>query len=145
MKRDVNLILTVLLISILAGCGGRSEQTSPSDSSMSNYIPNFSETTDTELTEEARKVDLAETLADVQGCEKMEESKVRFDTSLVQSFGDVFMGAETQKKNFKERFQNLARIEGAKKGANRVRLIGESEGSMTSTGVTQFVAFYSCN
>ena len=145
MKLVMNLILLTLLIGVLTGCGGRSEQTSPSDSSMSDYIPNFSETTDTELTEEARKVDLAETLADVQGCEKMEESKVRFDTSVVQSFGDVFMGAETQKKNFKERFQNLARIEGAKKGANRVRLIGESEGSMTSTGVTQFVAFYSCN
>jgi uncharacterized protein YceK len=145
MKLVMNLILLTLLIGVLTGCGGRSEQTSPSDGNMSDYIPNFSETTDTELTEEARKVDLAETLADVQGCEKIEESKVTFDTSLVQSFGDVFMGAETQKKNFKKRFENLARIEGAKKGANRVRLIGENEGSWTSTGVTQFVAFYSCN
>jgi len=137
-----NLMISMLFLIFLVSCSGKGN--APSDSNSSNVVKDFIYTeNDTTLTEEGAKVDLAESLADVKGCERLEESSITFKANLATSMVDVFV--DRIEENMAERWETLARNAAARMGANTVRLVGVPKSSWTSTESKQAVAFYNCN
>ena len=143
-----DLIKVLAITFLISSCGGKS--TTPSsgdDTSLMEKAKNFlSEESDTELTEAAMNVDVATSLSDVNGCTKIEESEIAYESSMKEAFTDLFTkgGSNEAVRDVNQlRLENLARIRGSELGASRVRLLGEFDASMIKNP-TQRVAYYKC-
>ena len=137
MKFTFNCILLLLITLSFAACSKRAKPPRPA---------NYYEIAQIRFSDKDRmKVDLAESLSDVDGCEKTEETKIGFilDTPMELLFR--MGGPEVQKKETEETLIKLAKWLAVRKKADRVRLLETPEYDRSHKAYYQYAAFYSCN